>query len=221
MAILVLSVKGQKIVLKNAENPWFLKGFRGEVLKWDLIMEATIGFEPMHQSFADSCLTTWLCRHIYFLKKIGHKKLGEFCVLFFMERMTRLELATSTLARWRSTRWATSAYNGASDRNRTNDTRIFSPLLYQLSYRGKKWRPGTGSNRRPLAWQASVLTNWTTGPFGGNNRARTCDPLLVRQMLSQLSYAPTTGNFRLSIVRVPHQRYITFYTICLILSSIF
>ena len=24
----------------------------------------------------------------------------------------------------------------------------------------------------------------------GNNRARTCDPLLVRQMLSQLSYAP-------------------------------
>ena len=46
-----------------------------------------------------------------FLIKIGHKKLGEFCVLFFMERMTRLELATSTLARWRSTRWATSAYN--------------------------------------------------------------------------------------------------------------
>ncbi len=28
--------------------------------------------------------------------------------------------------------------NGASGRNRTNDTRIFSPLLYQLSYRGKR-----------------------------------------------------------------------------------
>ncbi len=27
-------------------------------------------------------------------------------------------------------------YCGASGRNRTNDTRIFSPLLYQLSYRG-------------------------------------------------------------------------------------
>ena len=26
--------------------------------------------------------------------------------------------------------------DGASGRNRTNDTRIFSPLLYQLSYRG-------------------------------------------------------------------------------------
>ena len=31
--------------------------------------------------------------------------------------------------------------NGASDRNRTNDTGIFSPLLYRLSYRGI-WRPG-------------------------------------------------------------------------------
>ena len=27
-------------------------------------------------------------------------------------------------------------HNGASDRNRTNDTGIFSPLLYRLSYRG-------------------------------------------------------------------------------------
>ena len=106
-----------------------------------------------------------------------------------MERMTRLELATSTLARWRSTRWAKPA-SGAQSRNRTSDTWIFSPLLYQLSYLGKSfsaperrgrgistprgperrnspfriWRPGTGSNRRPLAWQASVLTNWTTGP---------------------------------------------------------
>ena len=47
---------------------------------------------------------------------------------------------------------------GASGRNRTNDTGIFSPLLYQLSYRGKqsrlmakcflekKWRPEGDSN---------------------------------------------------------------------------
>ena len=60
---------------------------------------------------------------------------------------------------------------GASRRNRTTDTRIFSPLLYRLSYRGKikvclkqTWRFGWGSNPRPLAWQASVLTSWTTEP---------------------------------------------------------
>ena len=63
----------------------------------------------------------------------------------------------------------------------------------------QNWRPETGSNRRPPAWQAGVLTNWTTGPFGGNNRARTCDPLLVRQMLSQLSYAPIFSPLSLTL----------------------
>ena len=37
----------------------------------------------------------------------------------------------------RKTFFKTSVF-GASDRNRTNDTGIFSPLLYLLSYRGKK-----------------------------------------------------------------------------------
>ena len=32
--------------------------------------------------------------------------------------------------------------SGASGRNRTTDTRIFSPLLYQLSYRGPQERIG-------------------------------------------------------------------------------
>ena len=30
---------------------------------------------------------------------------------------------------------------------------------------GIDWRPGRGSNPRPLAWQASVLTSWTTRPY--------------------------------------------------------
>ena len=58
-----------------------------------------------------------------------------------LERETRFELATSTLARLRST------------------TELFPHInLYKN---------------------------------GGTNRARTCDPLLVRQVLSQLSYGPT------------------------------
>ncbi len=42
-------------------------------------------------------------------------------------------------------------------------------------------------------------------PPGGNNRARTCDPLLVRQMLSQLSYAPIFNSFSGTIVIIAHQ----------------
>ena len=104
--------------------------------------------------------------------------------------------------------WATPAWrffgnfpkNGAAGRNRTTDTEIFSLLLYRLSYRGipcfskktgkNKWRPGTGSNRRPPAWQAGALTNWATGPnyfsfvsFGGPSRTWTADqPVMSRSL---------------------------------------
>ncbi len=36
--------------------------------------------------------------------------------------------------------------SGAQSRNRTSDTRIFNPLLYQLSYLG------TGGAGRPAGW---------------------------------------------------------------------
>ena len=45
-------------------------------------------------------------------------------------------------------------------------------------------------------WRANRLHH--RAKYGGNNRARTCDLLLVRQMLSQLSYAP---KFASSVLR--------------------
>ena len=46
----------------------------------------------------------------------------------------------------------------------------------------------TGRRSNQLSYQAITLLCCIA--TGGNNRARTYDPLLVRQMLSQLSYAP-------------------------------
>ena len=43
-------------------------------------------------------------------------------------------------------------------------------------------------------WRANRLHHRAL--YGGNNRARTCDLLLVRQMLSQLSYAPGFASVR-------------------------
>ena len=43
---------------------------------------------------------------------------------------------------------------GASNRNRTSDTRIFSPLLYRLSYRGKM------ATQKRLELSTSSVTGW-------------------------------------------------------------
>ena len=56
--------------------------------------------------------------------------------------------------------------NGGQERDRTADTRIFSPLLYQLSY------------------LAATLVN------GRSRGIRTHDPVIKSHLLYQLSYAP-------------------------------
>ena len=101
------------------------------------------------QSFADSCLTTWLCRH--FAKKWSGKRGSNPRPLPWQGSALSTELFPQK--------------TGGQRGNRTPDTGIFSPLLYRLSYLTDNfWRPEWGSNPRPLAWQASVLTNWTTRP---------------------------------------------------------
>jgi hypothetical protein len=69
-------------------------------------MEARVGIEPTHKGFADLSLTTWVPRPsgttlAFQGKKVHRGKAagGE----IKMERETRVELATSTLARSRST----------------------------------------------------------------------------------------------------------------------
>ena len=46
----------------------------------------------------------------------------------------------------------------------------------------------TGRHSNQLNYQARYINIFIHDFNGGSNRARTCDPLLVRQMLSQLSY---------------------------------
>ena len=60
------------------------------------------------------------------------------------------------------------------------------------------WWAQVDSNHRPHAYQACALTTWAMSPYrcsrlsplGGDERDRTDDPLLAKQVLSQLSYTP-------------------------------
>ena len=78
--------------------------------------------------------------------------------------------------------------NGASERNRTTDTGIFSPLLYRLSYRGKVM-----ATRMGLEPMTSAVTGRHSNQLnyrainGGSPGIRTRDTLIKSQVLCQLS----------------------------------
>ena len=59
-----------------------------------------------------------------------------------------------------------------------------SPQMHYMATRNGL-EPSTSS---VTGWRANRLHHRAI--YGGNNRARTCDPMLVRHVLSQLSYAP-------------------------------
>ena len=60
--------------------------------------------------------------------------------------------------------WGIICFSGGSSGNWTSDTRIFSPLLYRLSYEAK-WRFQRDLNPWSLAWQASVIDRYTMEPL--------------------------------------------------------
>ena len=92
-------------------------------LRTVFFLEAPPGFEPGHRDFADLCLTTWLWRQRQIKKWSG------------------LRGSNSLPPPWQGGALPDELNPlifGAFDRNRTSDTGIFSPLLYQLSYKGTK-----------------------------------------------------------------------------------
>ena len=121
-------------------------------------------------------------------------------ITFLLEATTRFELVMEILQTSALPLGDVAIYlkNGAQRRNRTTDTGIFSPLLYRLSYLGFLYKEVAGVTRLELA--TSCVTGRRSNQtelhphffYGGHNRTWTYDPLLVRQVLSQLSYATIT-----------------------------
>ena len=53
---------------------------------------------------------------------------------------------------------------GAGNEIRTRDFNLGKVALYRWTIPAYFWRPGRDSNPRPPAWQAGILTSWTTRP---------------------------------------------------------
>ena len=160
-------------------------------------MEAPSGFGPEHQDFADPCLTTWLWCHI--TNWSGRRD------------------SDSRPPPWQGGALPTELLPhkvclGAESNHRHADFQS-TALPAEL--------PRHMATRKGLEPSTSSVTGWRTNQLyyratfvNGNNRARTCDPLLVRQMLSQLSYAPTFAAFCCRFPRAHHRgdkRYNTLY----------
>ena len=128
-------------------------------------MEVTPRFELGNEGFADPCLTTWLCHRI--------RENGEVrrFLCFWSGRRGSNSLPRPWQGRalpdeLRPQMTPMFQRHGASGRSRTNDTRIFSPLLYLLSYRGMLSRVKLGSDalkmatRNGLEPSTSSVTGW-------------------------------------------------------------
>ena len=92
-------------------------------------LEAPLGIGPRDKGFADPCLTAWLWR-----RDINKATIFRGFVVW-----SGLRGSNPPPSPWQGDALPNelNPHCGASGRNRTNDTGIFSPLLYQLSYRGR------------------------------------------------------------------------------------
>ncbi len=107
-----------------------------------------------------SALATWLRRHIKWSgKRDSNSRPSPW-------QGDALPLSYSRISKGKA-KSLPGILNGASGRNRTADTRIFSPLLYQLSYRGKTMAEPTGIEPAIFGVTGRHVNRYTTAPHGG------------------------------------------------------
>ena len=144
-------------------------------------MEVPARFELANESFADSCLTTWPRYHIGAGDEARTRYLHLGKVALYRMSYTRIWCLRSELNQ-RHADFQSAALPTELQRH----TLCRAEALHRcVMATPNGLEPSTSS---VTGWRANRLHH--RAKCGGNNRARTCDPMLVRHVLSQLSYAP-------------------------------
>ena len=133
-------------------------------------MEATPGFEPGSEGFADPCLTTWLCRQVSIKNGAGdgartrfrHPTNGRPFAGALPNLSSHAPSAPVEAAGPLSSenpspaRENRSIKNGAGDGARTRYLHLGKVALYQMSY-ARKWCLRSESNQRHADFQSAAL----------------------------------------------------------------
>ena len=163
-------------------------------------MEVPPRFELGNESFADSCLTTWPRYHIGAGDEARTRYLHLGKVALYRMSYTRIWCLRSE-SNQRHEDFQSSALPTELQRHVVQKKFCTDAFIKMATRNGLE--PSTSS---VTGWRANRLHH--RARYGGNNRARTCDPMLVRHVLSQLSYAPKSRRRGVDLSDMTH------YTCC-------
>ena len=110
---------------------------------------------------------------------------------------------------------------GGNNRARNSDTNLLRNSPLDCFSQIKIW---SSLSQVRAATQTAYIAQINLSSLlllGGNNRVRTCDPLLVRQVLSQLSYAPILALATGYIIQYYYLKVNTFFSFFNNLNGIF
>ena len=155
------------------------------------------GIEPATQGFSVLCSTNWAIWARLFQDELRGQDLNLRPSGYEPD-----ELPDCSTPRYKIKGFRQWTEVDSNHRSKMQQIYSLSPLASRESVHYetiKLQKPMIGLEPITCWLQISCSANWATSAYkltnkNGTNRARTCDPLLVRQVLSQLSYDPILIN---------------------------
>ena len=138
-------------------------------------MEVTPGFEPGNQGFADPCLTTWLCHHLYCIICELSKKVYTFFKKFkkFFPPPRLRHQRSNVAQKWGPRRNPAKRFRWGSE-GIPNIVQFSPKAETERCWEFQSWSGQRGSNSLPPPWQGGALPDELCPHTGRLCDARWC-----------------------------------------------